>query len=155
MIMMMMMMMMMCLIGAVVSCIIRCIFTNVHDITLTQQEAELSPRKSSIFSLARGKASKDDGSLAEPSMSRFKKLSEMMMTSGGAARRSSISQQSVLDGRAVEGEWSHQVFNIAIGVQCRLGERIALKTQVKWGEGCFFFSCNRFYALQQTYNLCC
>lgn len=108
----------------------RCLFTNIQEITLTQQETESADQTASIISLPRLKASRDDVLVLESTLSKFKKISEMMGSTGASAKQSIWPQQSVHETRGVEGEWNHQPLNVAVGVQCRIGEKIDLKVQV-------------------------
>ena len=117
----------------------RCIFSSLHDVTLTQQEPEpVSLKRSTMLSSAlRNRSVREDISSPIPShdFARFRKISDMVMqaskeTDAGVRRSSMLT--STTDARQTEPDWhSHLPRNVAVAVTSEQGETLELKTKVR------------------------
>lgn len=117
----------------------RCIFNNVRDVLLIQQEPEtMVVKKSAVLSSWRGRSGREDSSsplpLHDSISTRFRKVSDIVVQaakeSDAGVRKSSL-LQSTTDVRHVEPDWhSHLPKNIAVAVTSEQGEILELNTKV-------------------------
>lgn len=118
----------------------RCIFSNVRDVKLIQQEPEVAVvKKSALLSTWRGRSGRDDATSPLPvhdSVSgRFRKISDFFVQatreSDAGTRMSTILPPSSIDVRHVESDWhSHLPKNVAVAVTSEQGETLELNTKV-------------------------
>ena len=118
----------------------RCIFSNLRDVALIQQEPEtVVVKKSAVLSSWRLRSGRDD-SVASPIpihdsvSSRFRKISDIVIhaakESDAGVRKSSL-LPSTTDVRNVEPDWhSHLPNNVAVAVTSEQGETLELNNKV-------------------------